>query len=93
MRKVTRMSEAASTMEKDRADEGDRECVWEGCSFGAMWASGEAFQAEGAARADLEVGICLLYSRNSKEVSVVEESDKEGTSDHAEPRDPCLIHV
>lgn len=75
-------------MEKDRGDEGDRECVWEDCSVGAMWACGEAFQAEGAARADPEVGACLLHSRNSKEVSVVEENDEEGMSDHAEPRDP-----
>lgn len=37
----------------------------------------EVFQAEGAARADLKVGACLEHSRDSKEVSVAEESDKE----------------
>lgn len=31
----------------EKAEKGDRDCVWEGCNFRAKWASREAFQAEG----------------------------------------------
>lgn len=75
MSKVTSMSEVANAMEKEQTKgEG---CVREGRSLAAMWASGEVSQAEGAARADLEVGACLEQSRDGKEVSVAEERGQE----------------
>lgn len=76
MSKVTSMSEVANAMEKESRQRG-RGCVREGRSLTATWASGEVSQAEGTVRADLEVGACLEQSRDSKEVSVAEESGKE----------------
>lgn len=92
MSKVTSMSEVANAMEKDSRQRG-RGCVWEGHSFAAMWASGEVFQAEGAARADLEVGACLEHSRDSKQVSVAEErdEDREGGGDVRSCRAPETV--
>lgn len=35
------------------------------------------FQAEGKTRANIQAGMCLMSSRNSKELNVVEQSKQE----------------